>query len=131
MSLYGSFVYGGIGVGGSFYGASISMTPNTGVSDGGTVYYLDGYNLNKTTYNDEFESHALSPTLWSTLDTGSGASMGGASHLLLQTGTTVGSTSGVESMNGFYSTQYEIEANLIRPFSFPVAVTEFLVWFIC
>ena len=123
MAKFSTFLYHT----GVLYGETMaldSISPATGPSTGGTPFILSGVAFEFTTFDDYFIGGSLDPVKWVNACTGTGALATGATHLVLSTGFSAGSISGVQMDNTSRNSQYEIRVN-IPPIPFnPTATIE-------
>ena len=101
-----TFTYGT----GVLYGPSAALDfiyPETGPSTGGQDFIIGGNNFNFTTFDDEFTGGTLDLVKWTDISSGTGSVSTGATHLLLNSGSTAGSVGGIEMNLALTNTQFE------------------------
>ena len=106
---YNTFTYGS----GVLYGAANtvdSILPESGVSEGGDNFVVQGTGFINTSNDDDFTS-SLNTVLWTDISVG-GSVQTGVNHLVLSTGSSSGQTSGIESVSSYSDFQAEIFVNV-------------------
>jgi hypothetical protein len=125
MAKYNEFFYGGSTntEPWAYYGPSSGfsyITPR-GPSTGGAYYLIEGDGFDIQSSNDYFVDPVLDPVRWFSRDSGSGAYSVGNPGLLLNTGSTPNSVSGISTDPSFTSVQFEIRPYLVPLTVFPTS----------
>lgn len=94
-----------------------SVDPTTDYSIGGSVIAYFGEGFDPRDYDDLFTTLIIDPAKWNETLVGSAAYTTGLDHLIISTGTTIGSSIDVESIATFTDAQGEIRCR-VRP-SYP------------
>ena len=122
--------WGGIGWGSIAWGAtngdgldvlppdpplSINITPPFGPVTGGTSVVISGDGFDMSECSDLFHDASLDP-MWSTIDSGSGSAVELIGSLRLNTGTTIGSISGIRTAETVDDIDVKIRVNSLNDF---------------
>lgn len=125
MGYYSLFKYGT----GVFYGPDTlisAVAPIEGPAPGGNDFAITGVSFDPRQWDDYFTGAILDVTKWTDVSVG-GSVTTGAYHLELSTGAAPGSTSSIESVMLWDSTQGEARVILSPPASYPLSDVDVFV----
>lgn len=120
MAKFSTFIYHS----GILYGATMaldSISPNRGPSTGGTLFIAEGASFSFPTFDDDFIDASLDTSKWTDISTSSGTAVTGASHLVLDTGSTATSVAGLIMDYAARDTQFETRVNIPPVLANPTA----------
>jgi hypothetical protein len=116
MGLYSDFLYAGTyAAGGDVYGFDTvlsSISVESGPSTGGQRFVLTGESFGYEGYDDTWTNATLDAAKWSDISSGSGSISVASPNLLLNTGATSGSVSGVSSVSSVSNFQFETRVSI-------------------
>ena len=128
MGKYSEFLYESSYVaGGDVYGYSSlisSISPDSGPSTGSQSFVITGEGLSYEGYDDDWSNSSLDVTKWSDISSGTGSITVASPNLMLSTGSTASSVSGVESIATFSNIQFESKVSIPAVSNYPASSVE-------